>query len=248
MKNEELYAALKEKLREIAEEHGILDTAVEIRCRALSPEEAIGTTERTDYPILTGSEVMIQAEFDGAIGQAFTSAPVRFSGNLTQILDLDVLGNAYDRGIFIAALNAVTRKYGICDRSIHCKDDGPERCSEQAMEYLTEHYAPETRIAQVGYQPAMLEGLSKTFANVRVLDLNPETVGQTRSGIKVLDGIKDYEDTVLDWADLVLCTGSTLANASIENFLDIGKEVLFYGTTGAGAAALMGWKRLCYAD
>ncbi len=248
MKNEELFSTLKEKLREIAEEHGILDKAVEIRCRALSPEEAIGKTDRTDYPILTGSEVMIQAEFDGAIGQAFTSAPVQFSGNLTQILDLDVLGNAYDRGIFIAALNAVTRKYGICDRSIHCKDDGPERCAEQAMEYLTEHYAPETRIAQVGYQPAMLEGLSKTFANVRVLDLNPDTVSETRSGIKVLDGVKDYEDTVLDWADLVLCTSSTLANASIENFLDIGKEVLFYGTTGAGAAALMGWKRLCFAD
>ena len=53
---------------------------------------------------------------------------------------------------------------------------------------------------------------------------------------------------MLGWAELVLCTGSTLANASIENFLDIGKEVLFYGTTGAGAAALMDWKRLCYAD
>lgn len=248
MKNEELFTILKEKLREIVQENRTLDAEVTVHCRALSPEEAIGKTQRKDFPILTGKDVMIQAEFEGGIGQAFTCAPVEFAGSLREILDLDVIGNAYDRSIFIAALNAVTRRYGICDRSVHCKNNGPEVCSEKAMEYLTQTFGTDIRIAQVGYQPAMLEGLSKTFRQVRVLDLDPANVGAVRFGIPVRDGVKDYEETVLQWADLVLCTGSTLANASIENFLDIGKEVLFYGTTGAGAAALMGWKRLCFAD
>ncbi|MCD7923011.1 MAG: hypothetical protein LUG27_11390 [Clostridiales bacterium] len=248
MKNEELFSILKEKFRDIAREHQLSDAEITVHCRALSPEEAIGKTERKDFPILTGRDIMIQAEYDGGIGQAYTCAPVEFSGTLQEILDFDILNNIYDRGIFIAALNAVTRRYGICDRSIHCKNDGPEGCAKKAMEYLVETYGKDMKIAQVGYQPAMLEGLSRTFRQVKVLDLDPANVGDTRFGIYVLDGVKDYEATVLEWADLVLCTSSTLANASIENFLDIGKEVLFYGTTGAGAAALMGWKRLCYAD
>ena len=192
MKNEELYRILKDKFRDIAREHQLFEKEIVVRCRSLTPEEAIGKTERTDFPILTGKDIMIQAEFDGGIGQAFTCAPASFSGNLEEILDFDILGNIHDRGIFIAALNAVTRRYGLCDRSIHCKNDGPEICSKKAMEYLTETYGKDVRIAQIGYQPALLEGLSKTFDQVRVLDLDPANVGNTRFGIYVLDGVKDY--------------------------------------------------------
>ena len=119
--------------------------------------------------------------------------------------------------------------------------------SNRIAVYLKETYG-DVKIALIGYQPALLEGLSNNFSEVRILDLNPELIGKTRYGVTILDGDKDYKDTVLDWADLVLCTGSTVGNGSVVNFLDIGKEVLFYGTTGAGAAALMGWKRLCFAD
>ena len=79
------------------------------------------------------------------------------------------------------------------------------------------------------------------------LDVYKRQVGDIRYGIRVLDGVKDYSETI-EWAELVLCTGSTLSNGTIINFLDLDKDVLFYGTTGAGAAALMGWQRLCYAD
>ena len=33
----------------------------------LTPEEAIGITERKDYPILTGQDVMLQASYRGAL-------------------------------------------------------------------------------------------------------------------------------------------------------------------------------------
>ena len=50
---------------------------------------------------------------------------------------------------------------------------------------------------------------------------------------------------VRDWAELVLCTGSTLCNGSFVNFLDIGKPVLFFGTSCAGAAHVLGAERFC---
>ena len=48
----------------------------------------------------------------------------------------------------------------------------------------------------------------------------------------------------IDWADLLLVTGTTIVNGTIEPFLT-DKPVLFYGTTIAGAAEMMGWKRFC---
>jgi hypothetical protein len=80
---------------------------------------------------------------------------------------------------------------------------------------------------------------------VRVLDLSPKNVGQIRFGIKVEHGIENYEEVVHGWADVVLCTGSTICNGSITNFIDIGKDVVFFGITAAGAAQLMGWPRFC---
>ena len=65
----------------------------------------------------------------------------------------------------------------------------------------------------------------------------------------VEDGRVDGVSTaVCDWADLVLCTGSTVCNGSIVNFLHLKDKILFYGTTLAGAAALMGLPRICFAD
>ena len=80
---------------------------------------------------------------------------------------------------------------------------------------------------------------------LRILDLNPANVGQTRYGVTVEHGIDAYEDAVA-WADLIVCTGSTLANGSIVRYMDIGKEVVFYGTTLAGAAEILGLKRACF--
>lgn len=245
MSKEELFDRLKEKFKEIAEKHDILEKEITIRCRALTPNEAIGDTKRKDFPILDGKDIMIQAEFEDGIGQAFTSTAANFQGTLKEVLEMDLVGNGFDRSIFIATLNAVMRHLGMCDRSVHCKDNGPEECACQAEEYLIEQYGKDVKIALVGYQPALLEKLSGLF-QVRVMDLNPDNIGDIRYGLKVLDGVKDYEETIA-WADLVLCTGSTLGNGSIVDFLDLDKDVIFYGTTAAGAAALMGWKRLCYA-
>jgi uncharacterized protein (DUF4213/DUF364 family) len=108
---------------------------------------------------------------------------------------------------------------------------------------VRKHYSGKN-IALIGYQPSILEALSKEFT-VRVLDLSPKNVGQVRYGVKVEDGINDFNEVVHQWADVLFCTGSTLCNGTIVNFIDIGKDVVFFGITVAGAAHLMGWPRLC---
>lgn len=208
----------------------------------LSPEEAIGITDRKDYPILDGKEVMLQADYKGAIGQAFTSAPAAFQGSLDEILRADPVHDDHARALFIAALNAVMRYLGLADGTIHCKDDGPERCAEQFIPFLKEKFDG-CRILQVGFQPALFAQVAKHF-EMRLLDLNPKNIGKTVHGVEIEDGAES--DEAKNWADVILCTGSTLANGSIVEYMDLDCPVFFYGTTLAGAAPLLGLNRACF--
>ena len=186
---------------------------------------------------------MLQARFGGALGQAFTSAPVDFEGSLADVLALDTAHDPQAGGMLVATLNAVLRAVGDIGNTVHCRDDGPEQCAERYAALVRERFGT-PRIALVGFQPALLARLAKEF-DVRVLDLNPEIVGTVRSGVLVEDGMSAYQGVVRDWAELVLCTGSTLCNGSFVNFLDIGKPVLFFGTSCAGAARILGAERFC---
>ncbi|MEG2852398.1 MAG: DUF364 domain-containing protein [Hydrogenoanaerobacterium sp.] len=214
MTEEMLFSKLKSEFTQIVNEHHIESEKVHITGRALSPQEAIGVTERKDFPILTGKEQMLEAEFMGSKGQAFTDAPSLFFGSLLDVIKLDLMSDMHSRGLFIATMNAVMRNLGLAEHTIHCKN-----------------------------QPALLEQLSSEYT-LRVLDLNTDNIGQMRYGIKVENGL-EYKP-VCDWADLVLCTGSTLCNGTIVNFLDMKKEIVFFGTTAAGAAKILGLKRMCF--
>lgn len=244
MEQRELFLTLADKFRDVLEKNGLSSEKIDIRAKGLSPQEAIGETERKDFPILAGKEIMLEADYKGAKGQAFTDAPASFSGKLSEILDLDMEHDAHARGLFIAAMNAVMRHLDLAEKTVHCKEGEPEDCAKQAVEYIKEHYG-QPKIALVGYQPALLENLSKAFP-LRMLDLNPDNVGEERYGVVVEHGENDFEEVVKNWADIVLCTGSTLCNGTIVNFLELNKEVLFFGTTLAGASRLLGCKRMCF--
>ena len=247
MTAEELYQTLKERFSELLRARGLAQEEVSISCRALSPEEAIGQTKRRDFPILTGKDIMIQAECMDCQGQAFTDAPSAFSGTLSELLTLDIVRDAHSRGLFIAALNAVCCALGLCTGTTHCRTDGPEKCAQDMRAFLEQNYPAAKRITLIGYQPALLEMLTGSRYQVRALDLNPANIGQERFGIKIEDGVSAMEDAI-GFADLILCTGSTLCNGTIVKFLLPDKETLFFGITAAGAAALLGLKRVCFAD
>lgn len=77
-----------------------------------------------------------------------------------------------------------------------------------------------------------------------VLGLDPENIGRERAGVMIEDGCGDT-GAVRRWADVLLVTGSALANGTITGWLDAPSPVIFYGTTIAGAAALLGLPRFC---
>ena len=241
--NSRIYQKIKEGFSEIVKENKLSTEEIRIYTRGLSSEEAIGNTKRKDFPLLTGKEVLLQAEYKGAAGQAFTDSPSIFSGTLNDILELDIENDIRDRGLFIASLNAVTRYLSMSEGTIHCCDDGPELCAKEAADIIESEYGS-PKISLIGYQPSFIEAFSKKF-RLRVLDMNPENIGKTKYGINIEHGEDDYDDVVLNWADLVFCTGSVFANGTAANFIDIDKEVVFFGTTIAGAAEILGLKRLC---
>lgn len=234
----DFYNVLKKELIEIYKQ--MPDEAIKIvSSRPLSPEEAIGRPERTDYPILKGKEFMIEATFRGAKGQAFTDMPGNFEGNISEILRFE-LENNLERSLFIAGFNAVMRYLGRASNTVHCKDKEPKACADMLPEYLEKNFG-RPKIAFIGYQPAMLERLSSIF-ELRVVDLDKDNIGASRFGF-IIRG-PEATNEVLEWGDIILATGSTCTNGTIENFLD-KKPVVFYGVTIAGPATVFGFKRYC---
>ncbi|MDD4716169.1 MAG: DUF364 domain-containing protein, partial [Oscillospiraceae bacterium] len=82
----------------------------------------------------------------------------------------------------------------------------------------------------------------------RAVDLDPDTIGTTKCGVMIEDSEQMAED-MIRWADLILCTGSTVVNGTLVTILDMaekaGTELVFFGTSIAGMAALKGLNHFC---
>jgi hypothetical protein len=64
----------QEALRKVITENEELgELKISITSRALKNEKAIGNPDRKDFPLLTGKEVLLQADIDGFLGQALTN-------------------------------------------------------------------------------------------------------------------------------------------------------------------------------
>ncbi len=236
-----MYKEIKEKFAQIVVENNLSDEAVRISAKTLTPEEAIGNPEGEDFPILKGHERLMQAEFKGSFGQAFTDMYGDFQGTLKDVLYME-LNNNFRRAIFIATLNAVMRNLGLIEGSVHCKDHGPEECGLDLVEFL--EGCKISRIALVGFQPVHARCCSGCYA-LKILDLDKENIGKEKFGVVVLDGDKNAKE-VLKWCDLALVTGTTVVNGTIEPILEMaGGKVVFYGISIAGVAQLFDLNRFC---
>ncbi len=223
----------------IWKEAGLLDREIKVKARVLSTEEAIGNPEGDDFPLQKGKERLMEADFCGSKGQAFTDMFGDFSGTIGEIAEMD-LSNNFRRAIFISSLNATLRHLNKTNRTVHCKDREPSICAGKMPEYIKDRYG-EVKITQVGYQPKMVESLGQNF-EYRILDLDPDNIGQEKYGT-VVEGPETSQEA-LDWADLIVSTGTVIVNDTLEDFLR-NKPVIFYGTTIAAAADIMGWERFC---
>lgn len=240
MDNAEFYEQLKEKLKEIISRNHIENEQLDVVfVKPISAEQAIGNPSRNDFPILKGREVMIEASFKGSKGQAFTDSPLNFKGTTSDLLKLTLCNNS-EKAIFIASLNAIMRHFGYISGTIHCKNEEPELCADRLVAYMKDKFG-KAKIAFIGFQPSMISKLSKSF-EMKVIDLDLDNIGKEKFGVKIL-GPEETEE-VVSWADIIIATGSTASNGTMERFLR-EKKVIFYGVTGAGACSILGVERFC---
>jgi hypothetical protein len=232
-----MYTTMKKKVETLAVEKGWLEDGLEITCGALSVEEAIGTPEEQDYPIQKGKEVMLQAEFRGFKGQAFSREVVtNQSRTLSDVLALP-LDTDWQRAMLIASANAIFAAAGLIDRTIHCKNQEPKECSDCLGEIFHGEKA-----ALFGHQPRFLEKLAE-LGEVRCIDIDPDLIGTVSGGITI-EGPEKTDDAIA-WADRLLVTGSATVNDTFSRFVDTGKPLHVFGTTGAGMSHVLGLERYC---
>lgn len=234
-----MHEAIRKEFLRLIKENGLEGEEVIIRAATLSTEQAIGNPEEKDYPLARGVERLMQAEFRGARGQAFTDRYGNFSGRLADIAAMD-LKNNFRRAVFISSLNAVMRHLGLIAQTAHCKDEQPRECSQELVKYIEKSYG-QPRVAMVGFQPRMVEALARQF-ELRVTDMDQENIGQEKFGVSIGDPSHTREN--LNWCDIAVVTGTTIVNDTIDQFR-ITKPVVFYGVTISGAAKLLDLNRFC---
>ncbi len=245
-----MYAKLKTALIDLAKENDLLESEINITAKILTPEEAIGKTERKDFPLLQGKEFLMEANFKNALGQAFTDAPSNFKGKLKKIFELELKNNS-DRALFIATLNAVTRYVDAAEKTIHCKNEGPELCAGEIVKTIIDKYNADIKVGIVGFQPAIIDNFSKNLPaqNLKVIDLDKENINKKKYGLLIWDGRKMVEE-LFKISDVILATGSTIVNDSLSHLIFLSnkyqKPLYFYGTTVAGTAKILNLKRLCF--
>ena len=237
----DFYKDIKEKFFILIKEKDLMSSKIQVvSARTLTSQEVIGRPERDDFPLLKGKEVMIQADFKGSLGQAFTGMPGNYSGTLKEIFDMS-LNNNFERAVFISALNAVLRYLTYISKTVHCKDKEPGECAAHLVDYIKERFS-NPRIAFIGMQPAMVDALATQF-EIRVVDLDPDNLGQKKSGVTIEDVA--HTEEILSWADLIVATGTTVVNDTLTPLL-IEKPIIFYGVTIAGVAYLKGYEQYCF--
>jgi hypothetical protein len=235
MTNEVLYGTLKQTFREILNKYGVGDKEVRVS------EERRGDGEQ-ELPAAPGAEVKLTAEYEGAVGECSTSFPEQFRGPLSEVSGFDIENNPQKRSVFIAVLNAVMNRWELCDDCVSCAESDMERCGER----IAAHYRRSNgriKLLLAGYQPHILKALAAQFP-LRVLDLDPKHIGKTYDNITVEDGAGAFSDAAW-WADAILCTGSALANGTIVDYMNMPKDIMYYGTTVAGCARILELRRQC---
>jgi hypothetical protein len=240
MTSEELYERLRGHLQERAGAGGLADDTVLVRAHALNPEEAIGNPEHDDYPLVVGRERLMEAELCGALGHAFTDMYGQWSGRIRDVCAMEPTNN-FRRAILVSTLNAIMRLTGEVARTVHCRDQGPVDCAGRLGPCLArEGLRPP--FALIGYQPRLAEALAE-LGELRIVDKDARNIGQLRAGVRVCG--PSETDEALRGAGCALVTGSTVVNATLVRFLDLGVPAVFYGVTVAGAAPILGLTRYC---
>ena len=233
----DIYDKLKEHLQKLTTDRQQLIT---INAKALSQEEAIGRPKENDYPLAKGRERIMEATWLKAKGQAFTDRFGHWQGTIQDILDLPMKDN-FDRALLVASLNAAMCHEDEVMDTVHCRDEGPKKCSLELPAFFKAHKL-QPPIVLIGYQPRLAEQLA-TLGELRIVDLDVVNQGQNKAGTTILPPERTEE--ALEGAGCAFVTGSTIVNGTITQFMNLDIPVIFFGVTIAGPAKVLGLTRFC---
>jgi len=257
LKNEDMYERIEREFKKIVKKHNLQDEEVDCRIVAKGFSDrwpkADGSKEfieqyfrmpSKEYALVRGKEVIVRCKFKCSYGDAFTDQPRAFRGKLKDVLGL-VFGEAGDKAIYFATLNATLAHLGMVRGTVHCKEDEPRKCGARLAEYILRNFG-NVKVAHIGYQPGHVEACSRHFESY-VTDLNPENIGKEKFGRKILDGSINKE--VIRKANVACITGSTLTNGSLPELIEwckaFGVKPLIYGVTGVGVSKILNLKHFC---
>jgi hypothetical protein len=232
----------KEKLIELVKDSGLLEKEIDISCKALTKEEAIGNPLHDDYPISMGKEKIIEAHLSGKRGQAFCDVYFNYNGKIKDLLELDLNSNAR-RAIFISSLNVILSVLGLIPEVVHCKDNDFLKCADHFSEFIKNIFKNQNKFLLIGLQPRLLSALAN-LKQVRVCDKNPDNIGSIVCGIQIDEPEKCSQH--IKWADIVVATGSTIVNNTIDEIYHANPDTYFFGVTITGVAYLLGLNKFCY--
>lgn len=238
----------KVMLSKIIKEKKLGNINVSVLVKQLTAQEAIGEPGRRDFPIIEGKERVVEAQILDAKGHSFTDSPGEFIGKLKEILDLPLTTNT-NRAIYTAALNAILRHFGLCEKTVHCKDEEPVECAKEIASHIQKTWG-NIKVGLIGLNPAIAESLVETFGpeNVLITDLNKDNIDRVKWGVTIWDG-REKTELLVKQSDLTLMTGTTLVNATFDAIMryinKYGKNYLVYGVTVAGIARLLDINRIC---
>ncbi|HMB31241.1 MAG TPA: DUF364 domain-containing protein [Desulfohalobiaceae bacterium] len=239
---------VRPKMRSLVVENNLLEVTTTILAKELSPEEAIGSPGRRDFPLIEGKERVIEATLLGAKGQAYTDSPREFTGSLSQVTELS-LDQTPNRAIFLAALNALGRKIGLVSGTVHCKDKEPEECAPRIADSLY-NLRQNQKIGLIGLNPAIAEALIDRFGpkQVTITDLQEKNINKTKWGAEIWDGRTETERLIRE-SDTIVITGTTMSNGTFDTILQMlhqyDKNYTTYGITGAAVCSLLEIPRIC---
>jgi hypothetical protein len=238
---------IKKVIRELILKEEIADERVEIVAFPISPREAMGVPPRPDFAIVTGSVVMIEAEFLGSLAQAFASEPQKFSGTVSELFSLSFTTEK-ERALLLAASSAILAHFGLISGVRHCRDDAPERCASSFSEKLAADF-PQGKFLFVDFQPSMVDHMVDRVGEKRVivLDYNPTEIKKKRSGITAVH--YDLMGKVAREAGVILASGSGVVKGVFDDIFDIAKKtgipLFFFGVSSAVPAYILSLPRFC---
>ena len=232
MATRDICNTLKLSFAAIVERHGLEDKPISVKAESGAMES----------PPHYGAEVKLTARFEGVYGECYTSFPGEYDGPLSKIPIINIEDDPVGRSVFIAALNAVMNKYEMADECLHCDEEDEAQCAERILQQYVRNNG-KVNFLLAGYQPHMAKAIATHFP-LRILDLDPDNIGKTVHGVTIEDGTEAYADATL-WAEVILCSGSSIANGTFFDYVRIPKDVKYYGTTIAGAARALELSRIC---